>query len=335
MHRLKNAFSRERAAVIFGGPSIIENKLDLSRLDSKNYVVFLECKALTPQFLTFGLEPDFFLMSYPEKCKSNSLQNVIFQSFLAEYSIDHLIRDRFRQELDFMRSNFNDYFESWKLHRGPHKRYRWKPDVYLPNSPFGLLSRLKDAAAITYVHSFNHYVTRWLFDNPVYLYDHVDALEIGALGPAGPSSTAEAKEPFVLDDYYHPTVKDGMLKVKDYRFTNSAAIAFFPLLNYMGFKTVYCLGLDMSMLGSMEYAAPYTFKSMRHYGKFFKKAAPVFNASFQRNPKRFMRPPAELESLRSALSYAAMEFVNVFEPFEYALPIEGIRTIGYSEFWNE
>ena len=44
---------------------------------------------------------------------------------------------------------------------------------------------------------------------------------------------------------------------------NAAAIGLYPLLRYMGFTEVFCLGMDMSMLGTMEYAAPYTEKQHR------------------------------------------------------------------------
>ena len=71
MHRLKNAYRGERAAVILGGPSLIEQQFELERLASRNYVVFLESKALTPRFLQSGLVPDYFLMLFPEKCSSN------------------------------------------------------------------------------------------------------------------------------------------------------------------------------------------------------------------------------------------------------------------------
>ena len=354
MHRLKNEFQGERAVIIFGGPSIIENHLDLSLLDKHRYAIFLESKALTPYFLDFGIEPHFFLMFYPEKCKSNSFQMVIFQSFLANIDLRPLIRDDLRPELDHMKNHFDDYFEVWKP-KMPHKRYRWKPDVYLKNSPFDLLSKLKHTSLITYVAPFRQYVTRFEFDNPLYMYDH--ELATGS---------------FSLDAYYRPVVDDGCLKVADSRFTNSAAIALYPILNYLGFSKVYFIGMDMSMLGSMEYASLYTFKSLHHFGLFFERARPVFSASFPRSRRRelwtelreqvrterpssllrsdtwsllwrllrdteprFMRPRYEFQNLRQVLSYDKIEFVNVYEPFEYARPLEGIRNISFEEFLNE
>ena len=31
----------------------------------------------------------------------------------------------------------------------------------------------------------------------------------------------------------------------------------------------------------------------------------------------------------------AIEFVNIYEPFEFALPLEGIRNISFKQFLNE
>lgn len=329
MHRLKDKFAGQRALIIFGGPSIIENRFDLSLLDKHRYIVFLESKALTPYFLGFNIEPDFFLMFYPEKCKANSFQGVVFQSFLADIDLTGLIREQFCPELRYMRDHFDEYFETWKPEM-LHKRYRWKPDVYLKNSPFDLLPNLSSTVLVTYVKPFRQYVTRFQFKNPLYEYD---------MEPAG--------EPFSLDAYYNAVSENGALTLRDFMFSNSAAIALFPLLNYLGFKKVYFIGMDMSMLGSMEYSALYTFRSLRHFRVFFEKARPVFSFSFPRRRRLWaqlwrkdeeaplMRPRYEFESLRQILSYERMEFVNVYEPFEFARPLDGIRNISFAEFLRE
>src|SRR5205814_96721 len=102
---------------------------------------------------------------------------------------------------------------------------------------------------------------------------------------------------FDLADYYTVIEQDGRVVVRDYGFYNSAAIALYPLLRYMGFQTAYCLGMDMSMLGTMEYAAPYTFKSMLHYRWFFRNTRHVFNAAYRQNRPWYIRPKSEFENL--------------------------------------
>jgi hypothetical protein len=288
-------------------------------------------------------------MFYPEKCKANSFQTAIFQSFLCGLDLGHLIRPELQPVLADMRMRFHDYFDPWQPDV-PHKRYRWKPDVFLKDSPFDLLPRLVNASLITYIKPYREYCTSMRFRHAVHTYD---------LRPAD--------GPFSVDAYYRPVAVDGALVLRDFLFTNSAAIALFPLLHFLGIRRVYFLGMDMSMLGSMEYAALYTFKSLGHYAAFFGRARAAFGSSFPRSRRaeiveelrwggagrlrdlfrvalwrkaldrhaRFMRPLSERRSLRAVLSFHGIQFVNVFEPFRFALPIEGISNISFERFLRE
>ena len=84
MRRLKNAYRGERAAVVMGGTSLLEQRFDFGRLRSSGLVTFLESKALTPGLLASGFAPDYFLMLSPEKCLSNGFHNWVFRAFLAD-----------------------------------------------------------------------------------------------------------------------------------------------------------------------------------------------------------------------------------------------------------
>src|SRR5205823_4496464 len=112
------------------------------RLRSKNLIVFLESKALTPRFLQSGLEPDFFLMLFPEKCTSNGFQNFVYRAFLAGYPLERLVKPEFVPIVQEMTARFDEYFEPWRPERGLHKRYRWRPNVHLKDSPYDFLARL-------------------------------------------------------------------------------------------------------------------------------------------------------------------------------------------------
>ena len=48
-----------------------------------------------------------------------------------------------------------------------------------------------------------------------------------------------------------------------------------------------------------------------------------------------MRPPYEFDDMKEVLGYDKIEFVNVYEPFEFAMPLKGIRNITFKEFLNE
>lgn len=318
MIRLRNIYDGRSALIIFGGPSLIENKFPFTDIEQDKYIVFLEAKSLTPSFLVSGIKPDYFLMFYPEKCKSNSFQHVIFQSFLADIDLSGLIKDELLEEYYYIRDNFSRFFEPWRAHRGLHKKYRYKDGVYFRSSPYDLLGKLSSMKLITCASMLDEYERKFCYENAVYLFGF---------------NPVEKK--FNLQDYFNPQEVDGMVKLKDYSFVNSSAVALYPLLNYMGFKQVYFLGMDMSMLGSMEYASCFTFRSMRHFGKFFVKARVVFNAAFKENRIKYMRPPYEFENLRNILTYDKIDFINIFKPFDYALPVNGIRNISYREFLNK
>ncbi len=298
-----------------GGPSILENGFNLGMVDKDRYTVFLEAKSLTTRFLNFNLKPDFYLAFFPEKCQTNSFQHVILQSFLADIDLTGLLKPEYAEEYCYFKSNFNDYFEVYLPHRGPHKRYRWKPEIKLKNSPFDLFSKISGTAVITHLRSKKALDG---FKNDLFYYD--DKYSDGD---------------FSLERYYQPLEEDGCLVLNSFNHLNSAAIALLPLEAYMGFEKIYFVGMDMSMMGSMEYSSLYTFRSIRHFARFFKKAISVFSPCFKENKKKFMRPPYEFEDMEKIMRYGKIEFTNVFEPFEFAQPIPGIRNITFKEFLNE
>ncbi|TBR20342.1 hypothetical protein EPO66_00060, partial [bacterium] len=228
MESLRNKFKDKVALNIMGGPSILKNKLDLSKIDKSKYTVFLESKALTPKFLQYKLEPDFFLMFYPEKCQTNAFQHLVYQSFLIDMDIEGLLKPEFALEYKQLRNNFDQYFESWRPERGLHKKYRLRPGVALKNSPFDLLPHIPKAEIIAQ-EDYVHYPVEGIgLKNKVYFFK-VSA----ALGG------------FSLEKYYNPQEVGGKLVLNGYGHLNSAAISLFPLQKYMGFKKIYFIGMDM------------------------------------------------------------------------------------------
>jgi hypothetical protein len=319
MLRLKNKFFGKIALNIMGGPSILENNLDLSLIDKNKYTIFLESKSLTPEFLEFGIEPDFFLIFFPDKCQSNSLQHVIYQSLLAGIDLSDLLKEEHVPLYWYFKDNFDKYFEPWNPEgKLLFKKFKWKKCIRLENSPFSLLPKLKSTSIITRLNVLEEYCDLSELKKQVYLYDYrlID-------------------RDFILDEYFHPFEDGENLVLNNYSRINSAAGALFPLESYMGFEKIYFIGMDMSMFGSMEYNSLRTFKSLKHFEKFFKKAISVFNHAFKVNRDKFMRPPYEFDDLKNILSYKGIEFVNVYEPFKFARPIKGMRNISFKEFLNE
>lgn len=316
VHRLKNAYRGERAAVIMGGTSLVEQQFDFSRLRSKGVVTFLESKALTPQFLASGLTPDYFLMLSPEKCLSNGFHNWVFRASLAGVRLDGFVKPEFLPIVRDMRQRFDELFEPGTAGRGAHKRYRWRAGIRLADSPCELLRSLQATKLLAEQALLNKYCPNLSWANERYLY-----------------SQRPEPEPFSLDNYYG-VIEDGdRVVVRNCSFQNSAANALYPLLQYMGFRTVYFLGMDMSMLGSMEYGAPYTFKSMLHFRWFFWRTSHVFNSRYRPNRPWYIRPRYEFDALKSLIDPGRIDLVRVFNPYRYTVPIEFMRTVSEADFW--
>ena len=315
MTSLVNTHRGQRAAVIFGGPSLIEHGFDFGSLHRNGFVVLVESKALTPRLLDTGVIPDYFLMLFPEKCKDNALQHAVFQSFLADVNIALLLRREHQSVVRDMRERFDEYAESWQPNR-VHKRFRWRPGIFLKDSPYDLLRHVPATRIIANRALLKYYFPEFNYPNPMHFFEQVD-----------PGDGA-----FNLERYYTPVEEDGCLFIDANRFYNSAAIALYPLLRAMGFAEVYLLGMDMSMLGSMEYAALYTFKTMLHYRWFFMRAQRAFNGNFRANRPYCFRPRSEFDDLEQVLLYNKMQFIRVYDEFAYAAPVPGVKTVSLRTF---
>lgn len=318
MHRLKNSYRGRRGVVVLGGPSLIESKFDLSMLRSRDFVVLVDTKVITPWFLSFGVEPDYWLLLFPEKAKDNSLQHFIYRAFLAEIGIGPFLKREYRPVLEDMERNREVYLEGWRPHKGPHKRYRWRPDVYLKDSPLDLMRHLPRTRIIANRNLFEHYWPGFPYANERYCFEQ-----------------STRPEPFDLARYYTPLENDGRVVLRTNVFINSAAIVLYALLEYLGFDEVYFLGMDMSMLGTFEYGALYTFKSMLHYRLYFSRMYRAFGPDYRPSRPFYLRPREEFEELRLLFQAPRTRFVRVvYEGFKYAARIERIPTITIGDFKN-
>jgi hypothetical protein len=307
---LRGAHRGGRALIVCGGPSLIAQQFDLSRLAGRGFVTFVEGKALTPRLLASGLPLDYYLMPFPEKAKDNALQQFVYKALLARYPIERMLRPECQAVARDIRARFDELFEPWQPSR-PHKRFRWRPDVFLPDSPYELLRRTPSTRIIANRMLLDRYFPSHAYGDRTHYF--VEAV---------------AETTFDREQYFNPVVHDGVLHVGGGgAFLNSAAIAVYPLLHYMGFAEAYFLGMDMSMLGSMEYAAPFTFKSLAHYWWFFRRTMHVFNANYRANGWLFTRPQSEFDDLKMLWAAAPVAFTRVYDPWRHATRVDGIRTI--------
>jgi len=315
MISLKNKYVNQSALFISGGVSVLKNKYNLNDIDKDKYTIFLETKALTPKYLDFNVEPDFYLMNFPEKSKDNNIQHFIYRSFMAQRPIRPFLKPEFQVLYDHMKSNFHDYFETWAPVKGPQKRYRWKDDVYMNGSPYDLLAHFPKCKVIVRSNSLAKEFPNFKYNNPIYEYDVEN-------DPCD----------FNIDKYYNPIDDGDVLKLHYNTFLNSAAIAIYPLLKYLGFKKVYFLGMDMSNVGSMEFSAPYVFKSMWHFYFYLLLNKRAFNHNYRMNKPFYFRPQSEFEDLKKLFSYDAMEIIRVYDEYKYAAPIDWMQSVSYQDF---
>ncbi len=315
--RLKGAHRGERAAVIMGGTSLVAQPFDFARLRSQGFVTFLESKALTPGFLASGLVPDYFLMLSPDKCLNNAFHNWVFRAFCAGFSIDGLVKPEFLPVVQDMRARFDELFEAGSIARGAHKRYRWRTGVEMQDSPSDLLRALPATRILAERTLLEKCYPNRHWGNTCYVYDQ----------------QGEA-EPFDRQRYYDVIEEDGRVRLRTSQFQNSAAIALYPLLHFLGFRSVYFLGMDMSMLGSMEYGAPYTFKSMLHFRWYFSRTRHVFNANYRPNRPWYLRPQSEFEALQALRDPERIDLVRVFAPYRYTVPTGFMPAISEADLWR-
>lgn len=314
---LKGAYRGARAAVVLGGTSMVAQAFDFTRLRDSGFVTFLESKALTPLVMQSGWVPDFYLLLSPDKALNNALHNWIFRAFMAGVRIEPLLRPEWRPVAADMRAGFDEYLQPGDPGRSPHKRLRWRPSVELPDSPAALLRSLPETRVLAPGRLLDRHCPQLAPRHPRFVYEQLDHAE-----------------PFEPHRYYGVDETDAGVVLRNCNFVNSAAIALYPLLRYLGFRQVYVLGMDMSMLGSLEYGAPYTFRTMWHFRYFFRRARRVFAADYQPNPTWYLRPTHEFDALRRILDPEYLDVVRVEAPYRYSARLPFVPSVSIEEFWR-
>lgn len=354
MIELNNKYGNKNAVIIFGGPSILENNYDLSLLSTSDNIIFLQSNALTPKFLEYGIKPDYYFMPYPEKIRTSSLHWLFLQAIACGYELKKNLKEEYIGEWLNFKNKFGEFAEIWRIEY-PHKRFRIKSDIMLDNSPLSLIDKYPKMGLITYDLAYKaDGISKMNLPNKVYQYSHPNENHSN------------------MNSYFNPEIKNGVLTISNMGYVNSSAISLYPILKYMGFKKVTLIGMDMSMLGSFEFSAPYTFKTMRGYGKFFNACRKGFSYSFPAGLKKgilsfgvanfndlrsfnlrgllssgkyvkfnndvfglsgqFMKESFQLTDASEIFKSSGMEFVNIYEDYQYAKRIAGIKNVSFKEF---
>ena len=353
---LAGSYVGRNALIIMGGPSILKNNYDLTLINRDNFICFLESKALTPRFLHYGINPDYYLMFSPEKARTNTLQNQFIQALSCDFDLGPCLNDEYTTEWTDFCTNFGEYADNWRIEY-LHKKYRIKRDIILKNSPLSLIGKLPNMVLLCNNKAYeNDGIADINLNNKIMKYSLNDMVFTNN-----------------LDKYFNPEIDRHELIINYMGSINSSAIALYPILKFMGFSKIYFIGMDMSLLGSLEYSSLYTFKSMKLFHKFFNTARQTYSYRFPRgfnkglfhfsstllkevstlNIKnilslkkyenltydlfglkgKYMRDRKQFTECSLLFNHCTdIEFVNVYESFKYALPIPGIKNISYEEF---
>ena len=287
----------------------------LTRYQERGYVVFLESKALTPCLLKSGFRPDYLFMPFPETTKGNALHFFIFRSFLAGKETRNFFQPAFHPIYDHMRNHFEKYFSKFRPQKGLHKRYAWNNDVFLKDSAFDLLQSHPKIPLITNREGLKRQFPSFSLPNECYMF-----------------STDDDQFARTIDEYYTPIEKPDGVYFRSNNYLNSMAISFYPLIYYMGAKNVIFLGMDMSMLGTMEYSAPFVFKSMSHFYCYLLMTRKAFNANYVFNFPIYLRPKSEFSDTLQLWQFSDMNFLRVNDPYRYFAKFKRLGHIHFPDF---
>tara|TARA_B100000989_G_scaffold127193_1_gene94409 strand:+ start:4210 stop:5181 length:972 start_codon:yes stop_codon:yes gene_type:complete len=319
MKDLQKKYLDKYAILLLGGNSCLQNLYKLKFINKKKFVIFVETKSLTNYFYNLQIQPDYLLATFPEKLKDNSLHNFIFRSFLQKSIIKPFLNQKYHEVYDFMKINFNKYFENFNLQKGPHKRYKYKENVYLKDSPMDILKKYPNLSIITNFERFKFHFPNLEFNNKFFYI----------------SQNNENLKNFNLENYFNPCLELNNLKIGYAPFLNSSAINIYPILNFMGFKKIFFLGMDMNMLGSMEYSANNVFKNMLYFKYYIYRNRKSFNANYKINIPYYYRPQSEFDDLKLLNKNNYIEFTRITNNNKYEAKIDYIKSIDESIFYDK
>jgi len=317
MRSLKNKYKTKNAVLIFGGPSCLKMLDKLHGINRDRNVIFLETKALTPLYFNTGPEPDFFFLPYPEKAKDNSLQNMVYQSLKVNVPIKYFIKSKYHSEADTIINQQEEIFEEWNPKKGPHKRIRHKADIYLKDSPMELLLKYNKTSIITIQDSFTREFPNIVPNNRFHFFKF-----------------NQNQTPKEYTYYINPTETGTEVVVNQNSYTNSASICFFPLLHFMGFRNLYFIGFDMSVLGILEYNCLKTFKSVLHYRLFsFLIRNAIRHGNYKINLHPFLRPRSEFYDIEDLLNHSSSTITRIKADNKYVGKIKGMKSVELDELF--
>ena len=94
------------------------------------------------------------------------------------------------------------------------------------------------------------------------------------------------------------------------------------------------MGLDMNMLGSLEYCVQNLFKSMQHFYIYFRLTRHVFSGNYIVNRPYYFRPQSEFEDFDKIHNDNILEIIRVFTNSKYEANLKSIKSISPEEIFD-
>ena len=310
---IKNNYLGKDAIVILGGTSINFYLEKLRDINKKKFIIFVETKCISKKLYDNKIDPDYIICPFSVKLKDNYFQNFVYRSFMRKIDIKKFIKIDYHKEVDYLKFNFEKFYETWRPQKGLNKRLKYKKDIFLNNSPYENLHLFPKSKIIINQKDYFNNFSEFKFNNQIIKIDF----------------KTNNKE-FNIEDYYNVEFENGTLWLRDTNFLNSQAICHFPILQYLGFKKIYFLGMDMNFLGSYEFDFREIFISKYHLYLFLFTIRKTLNGNFRMNFPIYLRPKDEFENLSNIIP----DQNNLFRVvnFNNYKSLPKINEIGITEF---
>ncbi len=278
MKELKGIHLGKEAILITGGPSVINQIKDLQKIDRKKFVIFLESAAITKRYIKEGIEPDYYLMPYASKFKTNTLLNFIYQSMKVDINIKKFLKNEHHAVVDSILENKDNLIESWNPRKGIHKRIKFKRDIHLEDSHYERIKSFPNCEIIARKEDLFYEYPNFDLLNEIHYFEFSE------------------KPADSFEEYIEISEVNGKYFINPGISSNSAAISTFPIMHFMGIKKIYLFGFDGTLFGNFEDNSANLFKSRMHFYLFYVLHRKAFDYHFKLNFPLYLRPKFDLES---------------------------------------
>ena len=313
----QNFYKDFNALVFLGGPSLKKYIHKLKDLKRDKFITFIEPRSISRELLKYNFEPDYIICPFSTKLKDNNFQNIILRSFLSSIDIKKFIKTKYHDEVDYLKKNFDNYYESWRPHKGIHKKFKIRVDKYLKNSPFDQLKYFLKSKIFLNKTDYEQNFINLKLSNDIINIEFEDRFK-----------------DFDIDEYYNVRNQNNKLVFANTSFLNTQAICHFSLLNYLGFKKVFFLGMDMNFYGNFEYCNLDIFRSKIHFNIFLFFVRKSLNGNFKLNFPFYLRPQEEFETLKRVLKKNNQFCRVVSEKDNFNINMKSIDEYDFFKYYN-